>query len=678
MAGYSVTYTVVDNATKQIDAINRRIAQMRAPIERLSRQVTRFVDVSGLRKVAQGFDWIYKAAGSVLRTLTAIVPVMGAITGAASIAGMVKLVQSYAAWSHELVQAADNIGITTQQLQQFQDATRLAGGEAGDMTESLKGLHNTLGNINIGSGNAAQALQWFNRLGINVRDANGHMRNTAELMPELIKRISEMKDPLDRARAAQELLGGSGDKLIETFRQSSQSFAQWFSDVKRYKDLTDEQKQSLQRFGEAQGRVGVAFDRLGQQISVMVARYFGPLLDKFAQFVEQHTPEILAALDKLSARFAAWLDGIKWDDVEKGVSSFVDSLKYVIDHLEQIKNAAEFIGGMFIGLWGVKAVAAIAQVTAAIGAATGAIGSVGGAAEIAGAAGGVGLLGALGAVAAVVGATYLLLHKGLPALFGDRPLPLARPPGEGGTPQATPNTARGGGGERHTDRQPIRPGGSGHGGGPRVPSDLTLPEATAARGGAITASLSSDLALPAASAAGIVGNLQAESGLRAVQEGHPISGRGGFGWAQWTGPRRLQFEQYAKDNNLDPKSDAANYGFLLKELQGPENAKMLEQLRNLKGPDAARQAAALVERLYERPAVSNAGVRGRYAEQALQHLPSAVAPPATVPPPQKVNGAVDVSITHKNPPPNSAVTATGSGAVNVAPPRVEHQDMASI
>jgi hypothetical protein len=50
----------------------------------------------------------------------------------------------------------------------------------------------------------------------------------------------------------------------------------------------------------------------------------------------------------------------------------------------------------------------------------------------------------------------------------------------------------------------------------------------------------------------------------------------------------------------------------------------------------------------------------------------------SVPPSAPVNGSVNVDITHKNPPPNSAVTATGSGSVNVAPVRVEHQDMASI
>jgi hypothetical protein len=110
----------------------------------------------------------------------------------------------------------------------------------------------------------------------------------------------------------------------------------------------------------------------------------------------------------------------------------------------------------------------------------------------------------------------------------------------------------------------------------------------------------------------------------------------------------------------------------------------------LKGPNAARDSAALFERLFERPAVSNAGVRGKYAEQFLRQpvTPGAgyktltqeqlTGEKQTVPTAPPVNGSVDVSITHKNAPPNSAVTATGSGSVNIAPVRVEHQDMASI
>jgi hypothetical protein len=83
---------------------------------------------------------------------------------------------------------------------------------------------------------------------------------------------------------------------------------------------------------------------------------------------------------------------------------------------------------------------------------------------------------------------------------------------------------------------------------------------------------------------------------------------------------------------------------------------------------------------------STAGSHGVTGEQILGgiNLARGVAPPVPGAPPVNVaqstppNGAVDVSITHKNAPPNSSVTATGSGSVNVAPVRVEHQDMASI
>jgi hypothetical protein len=42
------------------------------------------------------------------------------------------------------------------------------------------------------------------------------------------------------------------------------------------------------------------------------------------------------------------------------------------------------------------------------------------------------------------------------------------------------------------------------------------------------------------------------------------------------------------------------------------------------------------------------------------------------------SGAVDVTITHKNPPPGASVRATGNGDVNVGAPRTEWQDMQSL
>jgi hypothetical protein len=107
-----------------------------------------------------------------------------------------------------------------------------------------------------------------------------------------------------------------------------------------------------------------------------------------------------------------------------------------------------------------------------------------------------------------------------------------------------------------------------------------------ARGGWLVNRLMADLGLTPEQAAGIVGNLGGESGLEAIQERAPIAGRGGFGFAQWTASRRVAFEKWCADRNLDTTDDAANYGFLLEELRGSE-AHSIEQLRKTTSVDAA-------------------------------------------------------------------------------------------
>lgn len=687
MPGYSVTFSVVDNATKQIDLINRRLAAMHAPIERMSRSVQKFIDVSGLRKVADGFNWIARAAGTVLRSLTAIVPVLGAITGAATITGMVKLVNSFAAWGNQLKTNADQIGISADELQKFQDATTRAGGDAQTMTETLKSLHTISADAFTGMNREAQGF--FRRFNIDVADANGHLKSATQLLPEVFRALDSLKDPADRAKVATALLGDSQAALYEQYKQSGKPLEDWLREEEEHKRLNESQLETLNRYRLAQASLGTTFDQLGRQIAAVLANNFTPFLQHLDDFVQKHQPEILAAIDNISGKFAAWLDKPEtWKAMEDGAKSLIDSLVWITNHLDDIKSAAEVIAGIFATKWALGMVASIAQVTAALGTAGGGAGMV---------AGGVGLLGALASIAAIASVLALKGDAGPDSPSGPG-TPEQRKAAEGTADEI--NKRQGYTGSFWHDMgvgisnglgaignrilkgpEAIQQQGGAGGtlldyykrqyGGEAAPSNLNLPTDNVQRGAAITDRLAKDLNLSTAQAAGITGNLQAESGLKAVQEKSPLGGgRGGFGWAQWTGPRRDQFEAYAKANNLDPKSDEANYGFLLHEMQSPESAKMLAQMRDLQGPNAARDSAALVERKYERPAVSNAGVRGGYAEQFAQAPPAA--PPAAAPP---INGAVSVDITHRNPPPDASVTATGSGAVNVAPPRIEHPQL---
>jgi hypothetical protein len=158
-----------------------------------------------------------------------------------------------------------------------------------------------------------------------------------------------------------------------------------------------------------------------------------------------------------------------------------------------------------------------------------------------------------------------------------------------------------------------------------------------ARGAWVLAHLQIDLDLTPVQASGLVGNLGGESGLVAVQEVSPLAGRGGFGWAQWTGPRRVAFETWCSDNGLDQRSDEANYRFLVAELkdQIPDDPQS-HTVTQLKKTTTLEAAVYTVEAIFERPADLQSGLPARihFAQRALaaaMQLPQPAGPTVPVP-----------------------------------------------
>lgn len=101
-------------------------------------------------------------------------------------------------------------------------------------------------------------------------------------------------------------------------------------------------------------------------------------------------------------------------------------------------------------------------------------------------------------------------------------------------------------------------------------------------------------------------NFMDESGLdTGIQEINPRAGRGGYGLAQWTGPRRIALEDFARSqgkpiNDLDTQLD-----FFMQENAGPEAAAWKQVMA---APNANEAAVAFVN-AWERPASEYAAQR---------------------------------------------------------------------
>jgi peptidoglycan hydrolase-like protein with peptidoglycan-binding domain len=111
------------------------------------------------------------------------------------------------------------------------------------------------------------------------------------------------------------------------------------------------------------------------------------------------------------------------------------------------------------------------------------------------------------------------------------------------------------------------------------------------------------------------GNLGLESnGLTTLQEISPTvkGSRGGYGWAQWTGPRRRNYESFCRVRKLDPASDEANYQFLVSELSGSYKSV----LPKVKAASGLKNKVIAFERGYEGAGVKNYDARMAWANIA--------------------------------------------------------------
>jgi hypothetical protein len=148
--------------------------------------------------------------------------------------------------------------------------------------------------------------------------------------------------------------------------------------------------------------------------------------------------------------------------------------------------------------------------------------------------------------------------------------------------------------------------------------------------------LMEDFGLDVLRAGAIVGNLGHESGgFENLQEDKPTvpGSAGGFGWAQWTGPRRRAYEAYCKRNNFDPRSDRANYAYLYLELKGLEGTESntIPRLKATKG--SLRDLVVNFEQNFLRAGIKHYDSRIKWTERALKAYEAAIGKPPVEPPP---------------------------------------------
>lgn len=188
----------------------------------------------------------------------------------------------------ELEHTAVRLGLTTQQVEQFNFAAGDAGISSQQMSVGIRFLNK---NIAEAADKGGEAGAVFQKLGIHVKDSGGKTRSVSEIFPELADKIAATEDPAKRVQIAMQLLGRHGAALIPLLAKGSVAFDEANKAMEELGGTTSpEFIEQAKHVEEAQHRLTFGFDRLKQILAAA-------LFPQFERLIRFATTWVVRAVD---------------------------------------------------------------------------------------------------------------------------------------------------------------------------------------------------------------------------------------------------------------------------------------------------------------------------------------------------------------------------------------------
>jgi len=141
------------------------------------------------------------------------------VAGGALVMGIRSFAAEMTHLGDELNDTSNMLGISSTELQEWQHVARLSGVEAGEFTMAMVRLQNRMAQGGAGA-------QVFRHLGVDIRDANGDLRNASDVLTDLADPIAHLSTQSERTGVLMDLLGRSGARLGPLFQQGSEGIRQ--------------------------------------------------------------------------------------------------------------------------------------------------------------------------------------------------------------------------------------------------------------------------------------------------------------------------------------------------------------------------------------------------------------------------------------------------------------------
>ncbi len=206
-------------------------------------------------------------------------------------AGAIALTKQVGTMADKLLDLEQITGLSTDTLQEFKNISTVAGVSFEGLTGIVQKFTSRLPTIEAGTSESAKA---FEKLGVSLKDTNGEIRSSEELVPELITSLQSIENVTERNAVAQQVFGRSLGDLAPVLGMTAEQTKKareeahelglvWSKDgIKAANDFRVQSEQLTEQFKMQGVELGTALIPLMQDLIPVVSK----IIDKVSDGVE--------------------------------------------------------------------------------------------------------------------------------------------------------------------------------------------------------------------------------------------------------------------------------------------------------------------------------------------------------------------------------------------------------
>lgn len=296
-------------------------------------------DIRARDRSGPAFASVDRSLQRTARSLVAIgragTAAFAAFGGAAVLRTVKRTVDAVAA----IGDTADRVNVAAEALQAYRFALEENGGQARQMDDSLQRLNRRLGLAADGAGPAVRA---FERLGIEVRDANDEVRDVDPVFREAVDRLSRIETEAERAALASQLFGeDAGPKLVPLISQGVAGLERYEQQARDLgivlsEDLVDAAQETSREFARLVDQMTVKF----QQFVVGTVGFGKSVIEALSP---EEAPGLVETIEQLKAVMGSLQ--VSLERVESGPPSGRGRIREISDQIAAAKAEAESLEG---------------------------------------------------------------------------------------------------------------------------------------------------------------------------------------------------------------------------------------------------------------------------------------------------------------------------------------------